>query len=416
MFHVVIGGFRVTFPYGVGEATMHSDIATRTGRPQGIPRPAFRQFLKNLLGWSTRRKLLVLSFDDYGVVRVASREALARARQWGLPVENRFDELDALESRTDIEAMVDTLDCVRDKHNRPAVLSPFFIPMNLDFEAANESGLEDIRLEALDFTYQKLADHSPEAYGGAWDAWQEAVKSGLFVPALHGCQHWSSALFRHYLAHDRSQMERILSLRSYAWLPPSSFANVDPMQGCAFQQAQELDAIHQELERGVREFTRLLGAPPKYFNAPGGNESCRTHEVLARNGIRYIDVPRVMREHLGDGRVRRRFFHTGKRNRAGLTYIVRNVVFEPTFGDGGTAVDQALKQIAAAFRMQRPAVVSSHRVNFGGEIDPNNRRLGLERLGELLRSATRLWPDIEFISADELGGCIAADSRRTSGE
>ena len=63
-------------------------------------------------------------------------------------------------------------------------------------------------------------------------------------------------------------------------------------------------------------------------------------------------------------------------------------------------------QVEAAFRMHKPANISSHRVNFCGHIDPKNRELGLSALRELLHRIVKRWPDVEFISADELGKLI----------
>ena len=61
-----------------------------------------------------------------------------------------------------------------------------------------------------------------------------------------------------------------------------------------------------------------------------------------------------------------------------------------------------LKQIEAAFFWGKPAIVSSHRVNFCGHIDPENRKKGLIALDTLLNKVVNKWPDIEFVSIDEL--------------
>jgi len=38
-----------------------------------------------------------------------------------------------------------------------------------------------------------------------------------------------------------------------------------------------------------------------------------------------------------------------------------------------------------------------------GSLDPKNRERGLKELSELLKSIVSLWPDVEFMSSDELG-------------
>ena len=98
---------------------------------------------------------------------------------------------------------------------------------------------------------------------------------------------------------------------------------------------------------------------------------------------------------------------TGKKNKWDQVYMVRNVLFEPTEFEEVDSVNLAMKQIEAAFRWNRPAIVSAHRVNFCGHIDPRNREKGLTALGQLLKRITEKWPDVEFMSSDQLGELMA---------
>jgi len=82
--------------------------------------------------------------------------------------------------------------------------------------------------------------------------------------------------------------------------------------------------------------------------------------------------------------------------------MVRNVVFEPTEDRGIDWVAFTMKQIETAFRWNKPAIISSHRVNFCGHIDPKNREKGLTALKNLLEKIVKKWPDVEFMAADEL--------------
>ena len=95
--------------------------------------------IKNLPGWRTSRKLIVLSFDDYGNIRVASRRALQKLGQEGLAPQSRFDMFDSLENREDLEALFDTLESVKDSQSRPAVVTAFSVPCNIDFKRTLES-------------------------------------------------------------------------------------------------------------------------------------------------------------------------------------------------------------------------------------------------------------------------------------
>ena len=86
--------------------------------------------------------------------------------------------------------------------------------------------------------------------------------------------------------------------------------------------------------------------------------------------------------------------------------MVRNCVFEPTHKSGIDWVGYTLKQIEAAFRMNKPAIISSHRVNFCGHIDSENRKKGLNSLKELLKKIVNRYPDVEFLTSTQLASLI----------
>ncbi len=85
---------------------------------------------------------------------------------------------------------------------------------------------------------------------------------------------------------------------------------------------------------------------------------------------------------------------------------IRNVFFEPVNDPTKDWTDAALARIQAAFLMKRPAVISTHRVNFVGFIDPKNRENGLVQLEKLLQTVVKKWPDVKFITTNELSNYI----------
>ena len=52
--------------------------------------------------------------------------------------------------------------------------------------------------------------------------------------------------------------------------------------------------------------------------------------------------------------------------------------------------------------MKRPAVISTHRINYVGYIDPKNKENGLRQLGKLLERILNKWPDVRFVTTDQL--------------
>lgn len=96
----------------------------------------------------------------------------------------------------------------------------------------------------------------------------------------------------------------------------------------------------------------------------------------------------------------------GKQNKNDQIYLVRNVLFEPSSSQSIDWVNNALYQISRAFSEKQPAIICSHRVNFIGRIFKENRDRNLKLFRLLLNNILKKWPDVEFMSSDELGKLI----------
>lgn len=66
----------------------------------------------------------------------------------------------------------------------------------------------------------------------------------------------------------------------------------------------------------------------------------------------------------------------------------------------------AMARIQVAFLYNKPAVISTHRVNYIGYIDPKNRDNSLKQMKILLDKIIKKWPDVKFISTDQLSNYI----------
>ncbi len=160
------------------------------------------------------------------------------------------------------------------------------------------------------------------------------------------------------------------------------------------------------IKDGLDAFEKVYGYRAVYCTPPAGSENDVIYEYFKKYGIKYVDTALVKKEHQGHGKHKTKYNYTGKRGKGNLLYMVRNVVFEPLQGKDTDWVNFTFNQIERAFRWNRPAMISSHRVNFCGHIDPENRRAGLDALDRLLKKIVQKWPDVEFMSADALGDLI----------
>ena len=363
--------------------------------------------VKNIIGWRTKRKIVVISVDDYGNVRLDSKQAREAMDREGSKVMNRFDALDTLETREDLEVLFEALQSVKDKNGRHAVFTPFALPCNINFEKMAETGYSSYHYELLTETFEKISVLQPDAYRGAWDLWREGIDRGIMVPLFHGREHLNLKLFEEKLAKGDKELLTALKNRSYTSISSVGYETISPMAAFDFWETDENERFKEVIRDGLDAFETVYGYRSDHFNPPGGREHPLIHKTLKECGVTYLDTPLIKTEHQGRGNYKKVINYTGKKNREGQVYLVRNVVFEPTDDRGVDWVDFTLKQIEAAFRWNRPAIISSHRVNFCGHIDPENRKLGIESLKTLLQRITTRWPDVEFMAANELGNLIS---------
>ena len=356
--------------------------------------------LKNVPGWRTKRKIVVFSIDDFGNIRMASSQARQELAKAGLNVEqNRFDQYDSLETAEDLRQLFDALSSVRDKHGRHAVITAFALPANIDFDAMRQSGYQRFQYELLPDTLARL-----QHYDGTWTQWQLGIKEKIFVPQFHGREHINISFLMTLLAKRDPEIIQCFANSSYGGISPRSDTHTDYASAFAFNDFSENDELEKLVLDGLDVFRKVFGYSAEHFNSPGGREHHILERTLAEGGIRFIDTDMVKREHQGHGKFRRRLHYLGEKNGYGQTYLIRNCVFEPLLDKD--CVESCLTEIATAFRWNKPANISSHRVNFCGYIDPGVRAHGLRMLRELLKKIVQNWPDVEFVSTVELGNLI----------
>ncbi|MDN3555224.1 hypothetical protein [Halomonas maura] len=358
--------------------------------------------LKNLRGWRVPRKLLAFAVDDYANVRVASTLAQSRLRKAGLDLSGRMDRYDALETRQDLEALYEVLDSVRDSRGQPALFTAYALSATPDFARIRQDG-EHFYPEPVPETFTRLAADQPAAYEGAWALWQEGRDKGVIQPQFHGREHLNVDLFEHKLRSRDADLKANLLNDSLAALtrdparPGIGFSHAFGLHECG-----ELERHREILRDGLDLFEKVWGFRSVTFTPPAQQLHPTLYEVAESGGVLAIDKPLLCVRSMGDGTCRKEVNHSGRQKRQNHLTVVRNVVFEPGNTLVSDPVGRAVKQISAAFRWSRPAIVSSHRVNFCGHLDKHNREQGLAALGELLKRITQRWPDVEFVSVDKL--------------
>jgi hypothetical protein len=167
------------------------------------------------------------------------------------------------------------------------------------------------------------------------------------------------------------------------------------------QEKQQLDLI---LADGITQFEKTWGFSSKSFIASCYIWNSEIEKTLLNYGVNYLQGMVIQFEPgQAKGKYKKKYHYLGQRNSLGQFYLVRNAFFEPNEFIDFDWVNDCLNRISFAFRWNKPAVISSHRKNYIGFIDPSNRDRNLRLLKILLTGILEKWPDVEFMTSDQLG-------------
>jgi len=365
--------------------------------------------LKNIPGWRTNRKILVFSVDDYGNVRLDSKNARDNLSKAGLQIKSNFDQHDTLESRLDLEALYEVLTSVKDKNNSYAVFTPFAVPCNLDFESIQENNFSKIEIETLPITYKKLESYYPSAYTGTWELWQQGIRENILLPQFHGREHFNFKTLDNRL--KTSDKEIIISLRNRSLTGLTLQPNeIHFSIAFAYKDFNDNKFLESVITDGLNKFEEVFGYRATCFMPPSATISSYHHKLLFSCGIKSMDTYVYKKHSYSDQLEKKEFRWLGKQvEDLDMSFVVRNSVFEPA--QESNALEKCKSMIDAAFRMKKPAIVSSHRINFVGFIDESIRNSSLAELKSLLKWIVKKYPDVEFMSMDSLQNII----RETNG-
>lgn len=362
-----------------------------------------RKNLSNAAGWRTNRKIVVIESDDWGSVRTRSKDDYDAMLANGLAVDrSNFTKYDALESNNDLENLFQLLSKHKDSTGRHPVITPMCIPANPDFK----------RIEASDFrkyyyeTFVETSKGYPQ-HDKVGELWQTGIKERLFVPQLHGREHLNVARWMNALESGDEGLMLAFKHQSFGAsfykgkCLPEHLAAFDP------DTPEDILAYEQILKDAGDLFKGLCGYFPQHFIASNSSEPKSLEKTLKEIGVQYLTRYKIQRYPLGNGKFTTQFNWLGKRNKLGQIYLTRNSGFEPSDPSKNDWVNSCLKEVSNAFAWRKPAIISSHRVNYVGYLEPKNAANGLKQLDILLFQITSHWPNVEFMTSVELGNLIA---------
>jgi hypothetical protein len=331
-----------------------------------------------------RLKVVVLESDDWGLCAWSPDEqayrVLTDTPAFRSPA-GRVYGRSTLESAGDVQRLVQTLLEFRGGDGFPPVWQANTVMAAPDYARLEPPLFQTAALPVL------MLPESPPRWErpGLWSEVLSACESGVWWPELHGFHHlpeqaWLTAL-------RRNQAD---ALRAFEHQSPVCEA----VEASGEFDASEPDEVKRNnLRRAIETFTRMFGRAPSSFCAPDYRWDDRFEAEAAKLGVTLWQgrAERIRPSFPGVRRLLRRL--TWRATSGERFYMPPRIAFEPRGGPGSQAdsghgarvgAAAAHTRAHAAWSAGRPAVVSTHRLNYA-HLDAAWSEAGRGALRDLLQ-------------------------------
>lgn len=350
----------------------------------------------NFKGWSTNRKFIIIESDDWGSIRMASKEAVLDLNEKYNLAKNKFTLLDGLERTVDLKELFSLLTNFKDSRGNHPVITACSLVANPDFNRINEDGFSKYHYETIVETYKRYEELD------LLQVWKnDGIDNRLLYPQFHGREHinplkWLNVLQSgNRLELDAFKNKCLLGLSG-------SLTALSNQYMAAFEARSEEECVtvKNTVVDGVNLFKEIFGFQPISFAAPQSKQFEDLNSTLVHSGLLFCQTGQYfVPDKVGGFKKKNKFW--GDQDVYGMTFWRRNCNFEP-YRESKTEIETCLNEIKTAFRWGKPAVISSHRINFTSRIDQEHRNRCLSKLETLLSEILRRFPEVEFINSEEL--------------
>lgn len=362
-------------------------------------------YYRNIGGWKTDRKIVLIESDDWGSIRMPSREVYENCLKEGYRVDlNAYERYDSLASEDDLELLFDLLTSFKDFKGNNPVITANCVVANPDFEKIKKNHFKKYYYELVTETFRKYPKHSR-----CFDLWRIGRDEKIFFPQFHAREHVNVSKFMRALQDKDPDV-----FWGFQNQMPGSIKKGEGRQGNDFVTATLYDSDADKLEKlailldGLNLFKGLFTYKSESITPPNYLWSNDFNKPIAEKGVKYIQGINETREPNPLGRLIKHGRKLGQRNKFNQIQLIRNCRFEPSLvKNPDDELHRCLQQINIAFQLKKPAIISSHRINFVGYLDLENRNKNLIVLNKLLYSVLLIWPEVEFLTSVDLGNIIS---------
>ncbi|RZJ76713.1 MAG: hypothetical protein EOO45_01295 [Flavobacterium sp.] len=365
--------------------------------------------LVNIGGWTTNKKIVVIESDDWGAIRTPDKRAFDNMLKAGIPVDKSlFCRLDTLVDHNELESVFSILDKYKDSRGNSAIITANAVVANPDFEKIKADNYERYHYETVDKTLERyFPGNSP------FSLWKEGIDNKLFFPQFHGREHVNVPFWLDVLRQGDEVYTK--AFENGCWgISNDIYKKYNKSIQATFDCTEKEDLLFLEgsIADGLDVFENLFGyrsetfIPNNYIFPEELFPALLSSGVTTMQGMKYQKLPYL--QSVARRKVRRL---NGQRmgEGPGLLQIVRNAHFEPSvfpYQQRDKALTTCLNQLKMSFLLKKPAVISCHRFNFSGRLEPENRDINLRLLDRFLMEVTKRWPDVIFMDSASLSKMI----------
>lgn len=348
-------------------------------------------------------KIVIFESDDWGSERVPNIKVRRQLESLGIDVvSNAHYKFDTLERLEDLELLQDQLENFENQFGKKVRITANFIVGNPDFEKIKDYNYQQYFFENFIETYSKRDGNNL-----VWVKIQELIKYGYFVPQFHGREHINFLYWLNKLKEGNKFFLEAFDLKCCG-IDIQSKENQRNILMAAFEYSNEFQKkmVEESISEGLKIFEKYFNRKSDTLVAPRHIWNSDLEKHIKINGISTIQTS-MFQLWPGTNGYHKYFRYTGMINlNTGIKYLVRNAFFEPSYSENTDWVNLTFKKVKFAFFLNVPVIIGMHRINFVGGIDPKKRDQNLKKFFELLKRIVVSYPDVIFLSSDELSKMI----------
>ena len=242
-------------------------------------------YINKRRGWTTDRKIIVIESDDWGSIRMPSREVYERSLKEGYRVDlNPYEKYDSLESEEDLTCLFETLSKFKDINGNHPQITANSLVANPDFDKIRDSNNTGYHFETVDKTFASYPKHSKSS-----DLWYEGEESGVFYLQYHGREHFNSAMFMNALKNKKEEAFWIIENRMAGSITKNGDNKNKYVAASNFGSEKELNEGINNIKEGLKIYKTLHKKESKSYIATNYIWPTEFEEILSGEGVEYLN-------------------------------------------------------------------------------------------------------------------------------